>query len=65
MTRLVITCCAADASPVNVDVSSALPAPPTGAWVQVTGRYAGSAGDVPRLSASAVVAVPMPQNPYD
>lgn len=67
LARLVITCCAADARPYDIDVTSRDRAPPTGAWVAVTGRYAGAGPDgavVPAVRASSVVAVPQPANPY-
>ncbi|SHF62829.1 putative membrane protein [Jatrophihabitans endophyticus] len=68
LARLVITCCAADASPVTVRVRTADPIPARGSWVRVTGRYAGqdaAATDVPLLMATAVGSVAAPAEPYD
>ncbi|MBE7187915.1 TIGR03943 family protein [Jatrophihabitans endophyticus] len=67
LARLVITCCAADARPYDIDVADTARAPPPGRWVTVTGRYLGasSAGAVvPALRASRVVPIAQPANPY-
>ncbi|GAB2475076.1 TIGR03943 family putative permease subunit [Jatrophihabitans fulvus] len=69
LARLVITCCAADATPVAVRIT----APdagglPVNTWVRVTGRYAPPAADdpdVPGLAAVRVERVPTPSEPYD
>ena len=42
--RLVITCCAADARPIDIGVESNRPPPPADTWVTVTGTYAGAGG---------------------
>ena len=70
LARLVITCCAADASPVFVQVSD--PAlrgdVRRDSWVRVTGRYEGVSATedgVPVVRATAVRTVPVPSNPYD
>jgi uncharacterized repeat protein (TIGR03943 family) len=73
MARLVITCCAADASTARVDVDLAAigragPVPPRGSWVQVTGSFTGTDPDAdrtPRLLASSLVRIGQPANPYD
>jgi uncharacterized repeat protein (TIGR03943 family) len=68
LARLVITCCAADAEPYDLEIRSNERAPPSGQWVEVTGRFAGmSARDqvVPVLDAAGLRAVPAPENPYD
>jgi uncharacterized repeat protein (TIGR03943 family) len=67
LARLVITCCAADAQPIEVEVRATSP-PPGDAWVTVVGRYAGGdAGRVrlPVLSATSIAAVAQPTNPYE
>lgn len=67
VTRLVITCCAADAEPNSIEVDAHGAAPPLNAWVEVTGRFTGmsDAGRfVPRLVASDVRPVSAPANPY-
>jgi uncharacterized repeat protein (TIGR03943 family) len=67
LARLVITCCAADARPVEVFVLST-ERPANDQWVTVTGRYAGNdraAPTLPLLTATALEAVTPPKNPYD
>jgi uncharacterized repeat protein (TIGR03943 family) len=68
LTRFVITCCAADAQPYDVEVRWRGPPPQRGAWVEVSARFVGrSAGNrlVPRVVAAAVSAVPAPADPYE
>jgi uncharacterized repeat protein (TIGR03943 family) len=68
LARLIITCCAADASTGMVTVLSTAPSPSVGSWVQVTGTFAGVGTDAnatPRLRASSVTAIAQPKNPYD
>lgn len=67
LARLVITCCAADAAPVEIEVRTDHP-PATGAWVTVVGRYAGvdpQRPTFPVLTARSTIAVSEPTNPYD
>jgi uncharacterized repeat protein (TIGR03943 family) len=66
--RLVITCCAADARPIDVGVQSGDTPPPTDTWVTVTGAYAGAGGTdgtLPLLTATGVTVIRAPTNPYD
>jgi uncharacterized repeat protein (TIGR03943 family) len=68
LTRLVITCCAADAERDDVEIRSAGPAPPRDAWVAVTGRFGGmSPADefTPLLIATSVRPVAAPDDPYE
>jgi uncharacterized repeat protein (TIGR03943 family) len=66
LARLVISCCAADALPVEVQVAATGSAPAANEWVQVTGTYAGQAPhNIPVLTATSVRPVPMPSDPYD
>ena len=68
LARLVITCCAADASTGLVTVLTSAPVPPAGGWVQVTGTFAGLGSDAeqtPKLAATTLTAIPAPKNPYD
>ncbi|MCU1658302.1 MAG: hypothetical protein JWO57_2958 [Pseudonocardiales bacterium] len=68
ISRLVITCCAADAQPIDVGVESGLPPPAADAWVVVTGTYAGvspSDATLPILRATDVRVISAPANPYD
>jgi uncharacterized repeat protein (TIGR03943 family) len=67
LTRLVITCCAADAVPYDIEIRTNGAAPPPGQWVAVTGTYDGmSPADdvVPALCASAITPIARPANPY-
>lgn len=69
LTRMTLTCCAADALATKVEVRGA-PAPPTDTWVRVTGTYVASGADNPSLAVPAVQAqdvtpVDQPQNPYE
>jgi uncharacterized repeat protein (TIGR03943 family) len=69
LARLVITCCAADAEPYDLEIrSTRVAAAPRGQWVEVTGRFAGMSASnhvVPVLTATGWRAVPPPVNPYD
>lgn len=67
LARLVITCCAADAEPVEIEVRTGRP-PPKDSWVRVVGSYAGVDPDrstFPVLSAHSLAAVAEPADPYD
>jgi uncharacterized repeat protein (TIGR03943 family) len=67
LARLVITCCAADASTATVNIHTSA-APPIGSWVRVTGTFAGmdsGAGQIPSLAANSVTAIAQPKDPYD
>ncbi|MFC5833442.1 TIGR03943 family putative permease subunit [Nonomuraea insulae] len=70
VTRMRISCCAADAMALEVAVNGA-PPPKEGTWVQVTGTWipwkAGAPDDyrVPALTATEVTAVAQPAEPYE
>lgn len=70
LTRLLVSCCAADASPYKVEIREA-DAPPADAWVTVTGTWhpEGELGSEeawpPVLDAGSVKRVAEPQNPYE
>ena len=67
LARLVITCCAADARPVEVYIRT-VQRPPPEEWVTVTGSYAGTDPvdtTFPLVTATAIVGVAQPKNPYD
>ncbi|WP_149829501.1 TIGR03943 family putative permease subunit [Streptomyces tailanensis] len=70
LTRLLVSCCAADASPYKVEIREA-DAPPADAWVTVTGTWhpEGELGSEeawpPVLDARSVKRVAEPQNPYE
>ena len=68
LTRMIISCCAADAyaARVAIDGADALPAD---TWVRVTGAWVPGSGQdgglmIPALEASAVERMPAPANPY-
>jgi uncharacterized repeat protein (TIGR03943 family) len=68
LSRLVITCCAADARPVDIAIDSNSAVPAQGTWVTVRGTYAGLApGDdtLPALKAASIAVISQPANPYD
>lgn len=74
LARMRITCCAADAAPVLVDLSgsaaAALANTPADTWIEVTGTLRpGSAteanGQVPTVDITAVHGIPTPPNPYE
>ncbi len=69
LTRMAMSCCAADAqaSRIKVTETEDLPAD---AWVEVTGRWVEGGGvadpkAVPVLEATSVTPVPAPRNPYE
>lgn len=69
LTRMQLSCCAADARPYLIEMVGA---PPFAAdtWVQVTGRWVPGGGTqrddaIPRLRVDDVVPVPQPENPYE
>jgi uncharacterized repeat protein (TIGR03943 family) len=68
LTRLVITCCAADAERNDVEISSDEPAPPRDTWIAVTGRFGGMSSVnpfTPLLSAISIRPVDAPDDPYE
>lgn len=72
LTRLFITCCAADATTSKVEVRGAVDgAPPVDTWVTVTGtwhpkgRLGTDSAWPPVLDASAVRRVAQPADPYE
>jgi uncharacterized repeat protein (TIGR03943 family) len=66
LARYQIACCAADAVPAIVIVEGVAGHPPhRDAWVKVTGVYVGGTGDLPRFSATSVVEIPVPEEPYE
>ncbi|MEU5026703.1 TIGR03943 family putative permease subunit [Streptomyces milbemycinicus] len=69
VSRLAISCCAADAQVRKVRVHGAA-APPADAWVSVTGTWhptgeLGTDGASPALDADTVARVPAPKDPYN
>lgn len=70
VTRLLISCCAADARPDKIEIRR-IDAPPTDAWVTVTGTWhpKGKLGSEeawpPVLDGTSAKRVPQPENPYE
>ncbi|MFG3232657.1 TIGR03943 family putative permease subunit [Streptomyces antibioticus] len=70
VTRLVVSCCAADATTAKAEIRGT-PAPPTDTWVTITGTWhpKGTLGSPtawpPVLNAKTVTRVPEPTNPYE
>jgi uncharacterized repeat protein (TIGR03943 family) len=66
LARYQIACCAADAVPAIVLVQGVAGHPPhRDSWVRVTGTYLGGPGDLPRLAATSIVEIPVPDEPYE
>ena len=66
LARYQIACCAADAVPAVVIVHGVAGKPPRrDSWVQVTGSYLRGSGDLPRLAATSVQQIPVPNEPYE
>lgn len=66
LARYQIACCAADASPIVVQVvGTSGDLPQSDQWVTVTGTFRPVAGDLPRLAATSVVDVSAPEDPYE
>jgi uncharacterized repeat protein (TIGR03943 family) len=66
LARYQIACCAADAVPAIVIVEGVAGHPPRrDAWVKVTGAYVRGTGNLPRFSATSVVEIPVPSEPYE
>lgn len=71
LTRMVITCCAADAQPIRIAIlGPAAGTPAADSWLAVTGSYGGmdtaEPGDyIPILRADSVTSVPTPAEPYE
>jgi uncharacterized repeat protein (TIGR03943 family) len=74
LTRMILTCCAADGRPVKVGLSgAAVPAGlPADTWIEVTGRYdpkvdkdRANNETIPYLEAESVREVTQPTQPYE
>ncbi|MCC3650030.1 TIGR03943 family protein [Streptomyces sp. S07_1.15] len=64
LSRLLVSCCAADSRAVKIRVRGAVP-PPADSWVRVTGRrHPGPASGEVAIDAEMVRPVPGPVNPY-
>ncbi|HEY2175374.1 MAG TPA: TIGR03943 family protein [Mycobacteriales bacterium] len=72
LTRMMITCCAADASPIEVMVTGTIPRVRANEWLKVTGRYAGldhrddnGSGPLAVLRVVRITPVGAPAEPYE
>ncbi len=73
LTRMVITCCAADAQPVKVGLAGAVPAGlKSGDWLQVTGGYTDrrdkdpvNGQAIPYLAVASGSSIPAPAQQYE
>lgn len=70
LTRIMITCCAADSRSYLVEVVGSGRSPAANAWERVTGTYTPGAptaqgGKTARITATAVTPADQPQNPYE
>jgi putative membrane protein len=72
LTRMVVTCCAADAQPVKVGLAGTVPGPlHANGWIQVVGGYVQqtdkdpvNAATIPYLQVSQVTPIPAPDRQY-
>jgi uncharacterized repeat protein (TIGR03943 family) len=72
VTRMVLSCCAADARPIKVGLSGDVPGDlPSDAWVEVIGTYTPhqvvdeiNSGIIPFIQASSVTRIAPPTDPY-
>jgi len=71
VSRIVITCCAADARPVKIAVTGDTPSLAPDSWIEVVGTYggmdssAGKSAQVPVINADSVRPVRSPSEPYE
>jgi uncharacterized repeat protein (TIGR03943 family) len=66
LARYQIACCAADATPVVVEVlGTSGSTPRTDEWVRVTGIHEPGGGELPRIRATAVEEIDAPDDPYE
>jgi uncharacterized repeat protein (TIGR03943 family) len=72
LTRMILSCCAADAQPIKVGLSGpALPPLKPDAWLEVIGTYTNkqttddvNGGPIPFIQVSQATLVPAPRDPY-
>jgi uncharacterized repeat protein (TIGR03943 family) len=72
LTRFLLTCCAADAVPIQLEIVGARSVPAPNRWVTVTARLVtrpplahGTAPDVPLLRAVVLRHIHAPSGPYE
>jgi uncharacterized repeat protein (TIGR03943 family) len=72
LTRMILTCCAADAQPIKVGLSGQVPpALKPDVWLEITGTYTNkqitddvNGGPIPFIQVSQTTPVPAPHDPY-
>ncbi|WP_324610219.1 TIGR03943 family putative permease subunit [Streptomyces sp. WM6378] len=62
LSRVIVSCCAADARVVKVEIHG-IAVPPADSWVTVTGEWRPDA-KAPALDATGLNRIPQPKNPY-
>jgi uncharacterized repeat protein (TIGR03943 family) len=66
LARYQIACCAADATPIVMQVVGTSGTPPRDdQWVTVTGTFQPGGEELPKLAATSVVEIPAPEDPYE
>jgi uncharacterized repeat protein (TIGR03943 family) len=70
LTRLALTCCAADATVTKITVKGATTQPATNAWVTVVGHWVPGGGTmsetaIPWIQADSMTPQPAPKDPYE
>jgi uncharacterized repeat protein (TIGR03943 family) len=73
LTRMVMSCCAADALPIKVGLSGKVPSnPKPNTWLEITGRYTtrkiadeANDGPIPFIDIIEARPVPAPRQPYE
>jgi uncharacterized repeat protein (TIGR03943 family) len=63
VTRMLISCCAVDAQPIQLELAPNPDIPATGTWVSVSGVVQAQ-GDAPQLVAKTITEIKEPANPY-
>lgn len=71
LTRMKLSCCAADAYSIKINPVGAKPVP-NNTWVAITGVWEKTPGDpnaadfqLPRIKVSSIEQIPQPENPYE
>ena len=70
LTRLTLTCCAADATVTKITVLGAPSQPAVNQWVTVVGQWVAGGGTqsetaIPHVQAQSMTSIPAPRNPYE
>jgi uncharacterized repeat protein (TIGR03943 family) len=70
LTRFMLSCCAADATPMSIVVEGTIPPyPPVDTWLEIEGRWrpdpSGHEPDTPVVDVTSVREIPPPPDPYE